>query len=154
VLLLRHHGSAAVTLKDITGAENSATRQGTTFRVSGPLGDDEIGPVVGTGDTAVTITDYALGAQIAEGTGAGQMEHLGTTISAVTVAAPYASFTVSRTITNNSGTTITVKECGLYCWTTTSQVQLAMILRDVLGAPLDVVDGGSITVDYTIRHQA
>ena len=117
------------------------------FRMTGSV--STYGIVCGTGDTPVAIDDYALAALIAEGGGAGQFNYLGGTVSAVSLAASHAQILVSRTAVNNSGNPITVKEVGIYA--RAGSTRYCCGVRDVLGVPLAVPDGGGITVDYTLE---
>jgi len=112
---------------------------------------DNQGIVIGTGTTPVAIDDYELEAQITQGLGAGQMEHLICTVDESVVAAPTCSFEVHRTIANNSGGVITVRESGIYVRIKeVVPVYFACGVRDVLAAPQAVPDGGAITIDWTI----
>jgi hypothetical protein len=140
----------------------SATRldsHDNNFRMNGGEGDASLGIVVGTDNTPVTIEDYAMGVQIAEGFGAGQMHHLANTFDAPVVSPPSCGFSVSRIIVNNSGGLITVRESGIYHQHSYRYGPLAdnfyfyssCGVRDVFAAPQDVSDGGSITINYTLQ---
>jgi hypothetical protein len=73
------------------------------------------GIVVGTGTTAVAITDYALGTLVAHGTGAGQLSHGAVSIGTVpTTSGSKRYFTINRSFTNNTVSNITLDEVGLY----------------------------------------
>ncbi|KKM64545.1 hypothetical protein LCGC14_1500280 [marine sediment metagenome] len=104
---------------------------------------------VGTGSTPVAIDDYALETPIGQGVGAGQMEHQACTVAISVVSAPSCYFVVSRTITNNSGDSITVREAALYMRAASSYYLCGA--RDVFGTPQVVPNGGSITVDWTLQ---
>lgn len=139
-------------IKDILGVENDTDSNSRTMDCLSGIGYDNVGLVCGTGDTAVTISDYQLETQIAEGTGAGQLEHQAPSFTAPAVVGSECSFTYRRVFINSSGATITVKEIGIYCMaydgTTPYQV---MDVRDVLTSSIDVPDGGSLTVTYTVK---
>lgn len=111
------------------------------------------GAVVGTGDTAEDVDDYALAAQIAHGNGAGQLEHLATIADPVVSADPIATFHHRRSFNNNSGGAITVKEIGVYVQTNESlpNVRYFCIIRDVLDTPDTIPDTGAYQVDYTFQ---
>jgi len=96
------------TSRDIAGST------GYDFFVSAASNDDNLGVVVGTGTTAVTVTDYALETQIAHGTGAGQLAYGASTVNGLITDGSTIYFNVSRVFTNNSGSSITVNEVGLY----------------------------------------
>jgi len=118
------------------------------FKMGAPVGTTTYGIRVGTGNTPVAIDDYALEAPIAEGGGGGQMNHLICTIATSVVAAPSCSFLVSRTITNNSGSEITVREAAIYM---AAGPSYGCGVRDVFVTPQAVPNGGSITIDWSIQ---
>ncbi|KKM71270.1 hypothetical protein LCGC14_1432360 [marine sediment metagenome] len=143
-----------ITIKDVDNVDKSVTQATWNFRMNGGAADPSRGIVIGTGTTAVAIGDYKLEALIPEGAGAGQMNYQACSVAMPVIAAPYCSFKVARVVTNNSGDTITVKELGVYAVMLVPGNPSGCVIRDVLGTPLDVLDGGSISVDYTIRVQA
>ena len=136
-------------LKDINGVNRNPDPHANNFRMRVY---SAIGIILGTGDTAVAIDDYKIEAVIANGAGAGQMAWGATTVGAVSLAASHAQFVVSRTNTNNSGGTITVREIGIYTsvYVTTTQYYMCGV-RDVLVTPQDVLDTETITVNYTLE---
>jgi len=136
------------TIKDTGGTDRSVNVHGDTFAMYAAAAVTTYGIRVGTGNTAVTINDYALETLIAEGAGAGQMNHLATSVDVSVVSAPHCYFLVSRTIVNNSGGLITCRESGIYARAASFY---ACVVRDVFGAAQDVPDGGSIIINYTLR---
>lgn len=80
----------------------------------GGAGDTLFGIVVGTGTAPVAISDYALGTKIAHGTGSGQLSYGATNISVPTTVGSTRKTTISRLLTNSSGSTINVTEVGIY----------------------------------------
>ena len=106
----------AVNIKDTSNTNRSVNAASANFKVSAAINIDTYGIVAGTNATAVAITDYKLGTQCTHGTGANQLQH-----SAVELVSPYtvsgsdAYFEFRRTLTNNSGSTITLKEVAIYC---------------------------------------
>jgi len=114
----------------------------------GTLGSTINGIVVGTDDTAFALTQFALGALIAHGTGAGQFSYAaqGAWSSAYTAGTKTWKSTTSRIMNNNSGGSITVKETGLYH----SPSNTVMIERSVLAPTVTVATGGQLTVTYEI----
>lgn len=119
------------------------------FRVDAALNAGTYGIVVGTGDTAVTNTDYKLETKIAQGEGAGEFIHGSGTVETAAEVGDNVEFIVKRTFTNLSGGQITVTEAGIYTKSATSYIHC--IIRDVLGAGIDVPDKCSLTVIYTVR---
>lgn len=83
----------------------------------GAADDDTMGLVIGTGSTAASWDNYALGSQIANGSGSGQMQYSAMPetnyIAKIQPLAGSASVTYYREFTNASGNAITVKEGGL-----------------------------------------
>ena len=110
---------------------------------------------VGTGTTAVAMTNRQLATLIADGVGAGQLDYGGTTVGAHAQSGAAANFTLSRTFANTSGASITVREIGIACYTVilgpTDTYHL--LVRDVLGTAVAVGDGQTLSVSYTIRIQ-
>lgn len=109
------------------------------------------GIVVGTGDTAETNTDYKLQTQLTEGVGAGNITHGAMTVGAVAVVGANVDLELKRSFTNNTGSTITVKEAGIYIFLNYSTLFYHCIIRDVLVSPIDVPDKCTLTVYYTLR---
>ncbi|KKK67723.1 hypothetical protein LCGC14_2951210 [marine sediment metagenome] len=140
---------ASLSVVDTGGTPRNVAPHANSFRIAAGATATSYGLRVGTGNTPVAIDDYALATPIAQGTGAGQMEHQVCTVATSVVSAPSCYFVVSRTITNNSGNSITVREAALYMRMSASYYGCAT--RDVFGAPQAVPDGGSITVDWTIQ---
>ncbi len=137
------------TIKDTGGTARSVATHAYNLQMNGGAGVTTYGIRIGTGTTAVAITDYALETPLAHGVGADQFSHLAVAISLPAVAGSTCSFTVSRTMINNSGATITgIRELGCYVKMAASYYGLGF--RDVLGTGVDVPDGGAITVEYTI----
>lgn len=132
-----------------------------TFGSNAPVGDDTYGIMVGTGTTAPTIDDYKLEAQIAHGTGAGQMQYGDVAFGLPTASGSVSHFTVTRDFANASGGTITVNEIALYVRALSSEpgyyykresIWAFMIIRDIITGGIDVPDGETLTVNY--RQQA
>lgn len=147
-LVYTHMAQAALDIVDTGGTPRSISAHANNFKMNAAAGTTTYGTRVGTGNTAVVIDDYALETPIAEGVGAGQMEHLVCTVSTSVVSAPNCSHIVSRSVVNNSGLEITVREAGIYMATATN---FLCATRDVFGAPQAVPDGGSIVVNWTLR---
>lgn len=112
-----------------------------------------LGLVVGTGSTAVAITDSALAALIADGAGAGQLSHGAQTVASIGGSGASRSFTVQRIFTNNSGAAIVVAETGAHCqsWDTSAAARTFLLWRDVLGSTVSVPNLSTITVTYTVQ---
>jgi len=128
---------------------------GQNFRMNAGAENVAMGIVIGTSNTPVAITDYRMGALIAQGFGAGQMDYMAMVINASVVADPNCDFFMSRQMANNSGGLITVRESGIYVMMERSLSPFTMAygcgVRDVFGTPQDIPDGGGITIEYTLR---
>ena len=144
-------------VKDTAGASRTIPDFHDTTHIHRPFlelsagsGVTSFGIVVGTSTQAVAPGDHTLISQIAEGTGAGQLSHGGTTSTVPYTTATKTEMTISRTFTNNSGATITVNEVGLYSRTrdTTDVLRFFCIERALLTFTIE--NGTSKTVTYTI----
>ncbi|MFC1965772.1 hypothetical protein ACFLWI_02340 [Chloroflexota bacterium] len=139
------------TVRNTAGGYVNLRTSGSPFRCNAGAGVTNIGIRVGTDNTPVAITDYALKVPIGEGTGSGQMEHQAQTFTWIGVAGNVCSFQTERVIVNNSGAQINVREAAIYMMayrypTTGTEICAS---RDLISQ--DVPNGGSITVTYTVR---
>ena len=110
-------GQNASAWVDTAGNSKTPTANNTRFlRTDAAINIDTHGIVVGTGSTAVAMTDTKLVTQIAQGSGSGQLTHgimQAFTVDAVGASTPrYVN--LARGFQNNSGAAITVSEAGLY----------------------------------------
>lgn len=105
---------------------------------------------VGTDNTAVAISQYHLIAQIDEGASSGKLNHGSTSLTSVAIVGTSAKFTIARTLTNNSGADIEVKEVGLVLaiYDNASTIRYIMVDRTLLD--FTITNGTSGTVTYTI----
>jgi hypothetical protein len=153
------HCLGTVYPKITTGSATKLDSHDNNFRMNGGEGDASLGIVIGIDNTPVAIDDYAMGTQIAEGYGSGQMHHLANTFDAPVVSPPTCGYSISRIIVNNSGILITVRESGIYHqhslrtgpYAHSFAFYSSCGVRDVFATPQDVPDGGSITVNYTLQ---
>jgi len=122
-----------------------------TYGYRGPAGDATIGILVGSGLNAESFEDYVLQTQIAEGAGAGQLNHAAGEAHAISYAAPVFKNERVRYFNNNSGGNIDVNEVGLVgsMWITLNCKMLQC--RDKLGATVTVPNTGQLKVTYTIQ---
>ena len=140
---------AGLNITDTGNIARAVAQNLNNFDMSAAIGITTYGIRVGTGNTAVAISNFALETPIAEGVAAGQMEHLVCTVAQPVVSAPSCSFLVSRSIANNSGGVITVREATIYMKMGATPFY-GCGTRDVLAAPQAVPNGGAITIDWTI----
>ena len=154
-ILYTHMAFTSTSLIHTSGIDRGVKYFGDNWKFTASADEYFIGIVIGTGSAAVTIDDYKLDSQIINGTGPGQMRHLVSTPGWPSVAGSNCDFLTSRTFLNNSGGSVMVRESGIYCRVKgPTYYGYACIVRDVLATPQAVPDGGSITVDYTLRITA
>jgi len=138
-------------VKDTSGVNRNLRTCGNPFRCNAGAGATSYGIRVGTSTQAVSISDYALIAPVAEGTGSGQMEHQAQTFTWIGVVGNICSFKTERVIVNNSGAQINLREAAIYMsvfYYPTAGTYI-MACRDLISQ--NVPNGGSITVTYTWR---
>jgi len=144
-------------VKDTSGVtQTNAYRTSVCFKCDAGIGYTLVGLRVGKSSTPVSISDYALGAPIDEGTGIDQLEHQLTYFSGPSVVGSTLSFTIQRSMVNHSGATISgIREIGNYIFFTASMMsRVALGFRDVLASAFDIPDGGAITITYTLKVTA
>lgn len=150
-------GTANLKLSHV-GLDSHMVNVSDGFRAS-----DEVGIVVGTGNTAVTPIDFKLVTQVAHGTGSGQLEHYGcwTTNYQVNSGTQSCTFDIERIFRNGSGGNITLNEMGIYYVMgqfghSSSTLWSFCIVRDVLGTAsgtttVTVNDGEYLKIKYTFK---
>ena len=139
----------ASTIKDTGGVDRSVALSGSNLRIKAPAGVITYGIRVGKGSTAVTISDYSLETPLLEGVGVDQLNHLLMVSTEPSVVGSDCSFTITRSMINNSGATISgVREIGAYMQ---MDAYYGLAFRDILPSAVYVPHGGAITVTYTIK---
>jgi len=114
----------------------------------GPLADVNYGIVVGTGNTAVAITDVSLVTKILEGITIGKLSHALGTMGNVTVSGSTAYFLLARSFNNAYAGSITIEEVGLIIRNVT-QGKYLLIARDLTGG-IAVAENQTFVGTYTI----
>ena len=138
------------------------------FDFNDSANDSTYGLVVGTGTATPTPNDYALGNQIVNGTGSGQLVYgahqfsptpqtIGSSNNVTSSSTPTSgllpvsgnttSWQIQRTFQNQSGASITVSEVGLYSNTING---VALMVHDLLSSPITVPNNAVLTIVYTI----
>ncbi len=147
-----HASQVNKTVKDIDGVDRTVKTYSSTLLANAPISNVDYGLRVGKGTTAVAITDYALETPCGEGTGTDEFNHQLVEFTEPSVAGSTCSFEIVRTMINNSGAAISVGEIGCYiiAWEDGGGSESFLGFRDVLPSAVDIPDGGSITVTYTI----
>lgn len=103
------------------------------FDVTAAASDVTHGVLVGTGTTAVTKIDHVMETLIADGASASQLEYGTMVISAATGVSGGYRVTLSRQFDNDSGGTITVRECGvaIVCQDSGAGTRNVLIIHDL-----------------------
>ena len=125
-----------------------------SFSCLGAAANVNEGIVVGSGNTANLITTYMLTSKILHGSTSGLLLYGASSIEDVTnPSGNDLQFRITRTFTNNTGATVTVKEIGIIgrCCATGVVLRNFMIARDVLPSPTDVPDGATLTIRYVAK---
>ncbi len=158
-------GSGKLNIKDTAGAVQSGAggiTTNTTINLDAPSDNDGIivasaiisrGIVVGSGVNADSFEDFELQTQIAEGTGAGELNAIRSEDHAISENGLILIETQVRFYNNNSGGNVSVNEVGLvngiYCGAGGRYDTL--MSRDKLGATVTIPDTGQCKVTYTIE---
>lgn len=102
--------------------------------------------VAGTGTTAAATLDYVLQSQSASTSG-----YVTAAINAYADSGTTGNFTVTGTITNGSGGTITYGEIGIYL---TISSHVFMVCHDIINGAtgFPVSNTGTLAVTYTITN--
>lgn len=154
------HGAAG-TILDITNAPGSGAWSplnpgfggylSTYAAVYPTAGVDSVGIVVGTGSTAVTLNDYKLDTQVATGNGSGQLAYQAQGVGVTTVAGQVSKTRFFRQFINGSGGSIIVSEVGMQGLVTGGYY---LMLRDVVGSPVTVINGDTLNVYIDLKVTA
>lgn len=146
-----------VSVDDVTnvaGTDRNVERGASNLDTRAAITVDTNGIVVGTGSTAVAVTDYALVTKIDDGSGSGQLLYQAVVIStSMTISDPDISFTIRRDFLNSSGDSITVNEVGIYLtgYSAVGGDEPFMAVRDLISGGQAVADGENLRVTYTIQ---
>ena len=145
------------TLITINGAS------GGTMALTAPSGNSSYGIVVGSGASAGSTpspTQFKLVAQIPQGTSSGQIEYGAVSLTKPAASGQITQFTISRSFTNVSGSTINVTEIGLIVYVTgfnmigttsgtTVSSDYFLIAYDIPSSAISVQNGQTLTITYT-----
>jgi hypothetical protein len=139
---------APLLMLDTGGIARDVYEDTRNFDCTAGSGVVTLGTIVGTGNTAPTIDDYAIETIIphdaAPPTG-GAMQYSAVTFGAPASDATTSQFTITRNFANASGGAITVYEIALYVRGVT---RYFMTIRDVIAGGIAVPNGQTLTVNY------
>lgn len=142
------HAVAAVA--DVNGADRDLNENEVNLSIV-PAGNVK-GVVVGTGSTAVVVTDFRLEAIIGDAAAPNNLVYGAQVISDMTISDPSASFTIQRDFTNSSGGSITVNEIGIYGdGRAEPSTYRFMLVRDLVSGGQAVPDGYNLRITYTVE---
>lgn len=159
------YGAGYLSIKDMLGVikrgtsgfsigESSYSFESLTYLygyISGAT-DDGHGILVGSDATAESFEDFELLAQIAEGTAAGQLNHMAMDYPSKSYAALTWTITWLRYLNNNSPGNVDVNEVGLVPKGHSFLGAFSfMMSRDKLGATVTIPATGQLKVTYTIE---
>jgi hypothetical protein len=108
------------------------------------------GIFIGSGSTSFSVEDYNLAGKIAPGNAAGQCAYQAMTYPLVSYASKTWTELISRIFNNNSGGEISVNEIGLVWYGSLGSTNYFLFERSVLAVPTILVNGGQLTVTYTL----
>jgi len=125
---------------------------GGQYRNTLSLGEN-LGIVIGTGNTPVNPIDYALITKVGHGEGVGQLLYGGTEIYGMTFANPNGQFNIRRYFTNVNGGSITIQEVGIYAYGDVgdSTWYSFCICRDIVSPGVVISNGQILSVVYTVQ---
>lgn len=135
-------------------AINVNERSASTGFLSDP-GVTTKGIILGTNAFPESFEGYVLGAEIPNGSGAGQMDYAQSDLHSLNYDAPTKTLTdtLIRYINNNSGAEIGINEVALYGRVKFSSAGTGSVMfsRDVLASTVTVPNTGQLKVTYTIQ---
>lgn len=120
------------------------------FRAMGGEGNDLFGIVIGSGDVAVALSDYALQSKISNGSGPGQLAYGAVTIPDVSETGNEMVMRIRRFFENRGSESVEFSEIGLYHEYTHPATGYVMSMRDVLPQPVSLAPGEGCVVVYKI----
>jgi hypothetical protein len=109
------------------------------------------GIVVGIGTNINDPSDYSLNTMCLQGTDPNQLLYSACSLTPATVAGADISFNISRSVTNGSGSTITINEIGIlgYFAYLFGNFITVLMVRDKLTTGVVINDGETKTIQYT-----
>lgn len=109
-----------------------------------------IGIIIGTGNTPVNIDDQLLEKEIPNSSANGGLTYGSNIVSQDTNDSVSSQITITRTFTNNGSLTIPTREIGLLMRAGTDDVYM-LVMRDVFPSVINVSQGSTLTVNYRLK---
>ncbi len=147
-----------IAIRDTSNVLRNMGWNGLSLNANGAVGVVLSGIIVGTGNTAPDISDYAIETLIQHDAApptAGRMQYSVVSFAAPASDATTSQFTITRNFANASGGAITVNEIALYVRANrgdAANLLYFMTIRDVIAGGVAVPNGQTLTVNY--RPQA
>jgi hypothetical protein len=146
-----------IPIKDTSGTTNnvsgSTPYNGSFYNMMGweaPASDDTYGIVVGTGTNAPTNADYSMQTKIANGTSTCQLQYQACSVGRGLVVGANVDLVMSRLFINTSGSTITLKEIGIYdkINPASGADQFYMMVHDAVNQAINNQEVGIVSYDF------
>lgn len=145
-LVFQGTNNGTTSVKDTTNTSRSVGYSSSTTAYG--AASSYRGIILGTGDTAVTLSDYALGTRIDHGSAAGNLwyqETVGATSFLPVTSGSSNSWSILKPITNLDTSNLTVKEAAIYLQIGS---YVHMIERTVLSPTYTFVAKSSVVMEY------
>lgn len=139
----------ANTIPDTGNVGRAAVESSKSFGVLGIATSGE-GIMVGTGSTAVALADFALETRIADGAGAGELDHGVHGFVAPATSGTKRQFKINRQFDNNSGGLITSEEVGLYVRAGSNGATFEFMIEHTL-LTIAHANAGTKVVEYVLQ---
>ena len=141
-ILMTQLSSTSQTVTETDGTTTDGAENASNLDCAAAAAATTKGIVIGTGETAVTMTDYKLQTQVIT-----NITHAAVTFATENPDASIWRAAISRGFTNNTGATLSVKEVGLYCNFTGTTIYVCI---DRTLYAVDVPSGVTLTLTYRI----
>lgn len=149
ILLVQLGSSETTTATDTGGTSRTLGVSALAWGCNALINDDTFGIVVGTGSSAVTLTDTRLGGKISHGTGVNQLSYAAVQFDQAVTVDPTTYFRVKRQLTNNTTGSITINEIGIYAKGNSSG-HIFLTIRDIVSGGFIVSGSQTVEAFYTI----
>ena len=149
--VVTNFGAGYLSFKTTAGSVAALTPWSYYNPPKGIVNNSDYGIQAGTGTQAVSFEGYGLWALITHGTGAGQMNHAAhaAVVQNYVAGTKTWTLTLSRALTNLSGSTITIGETGLTQMIGNGS-PFYQVCRDHLAATVPVNNTQVVTITYNI----
>jgi hypothetical protein len=144
------YSNAVYTATNTTGSVINPVTTADPYNLITLEGDDSMGILFGTSNTAFAKTQINLGSKINHGNSAGQLFYHPVTNSTIieNSATNSMRFLFYRAVENRSGANISISEAGLFSKYTVSTNSRIMFDRRVVEPPVTVTNGNTVTFTW------